>query len=198
MFLNRRCSFYLLNSPPVDVAVILTMGESGLSQPVTLNLTISLVADLSSLAIKADNPSILIPTEVTSTSKPLLPLTDCLLVDSGAPSSLTAEILSARGAFRDASKAKETMNPLDTWRSACTKIKWVMGSVSSNAEVRTISIVANLTNLTSVWQLHLYTKMALSLLSMIPKVDLLSLLLQECAHPSLIWLPDFLGTGPAR
>ena len=107
LFLNRRRSFYLLNSPPVDVAVVLSQGEGSLSQPVTLDLTISLTTDSPSLTIKADNLSILIPTEVASTSTPL---TGNLLVDSDAPSSLTAEILSAEGALGDASNVMKTMN----------------------------------------------------------------------------------------
>ena len=101
---------------------------------------ISLTADSSSLTIKADNPSILIPTEVASTSKPL---TDNLLVDGGAPSSLTAEILSAEGALCDASEVMKTMNLHDTWHKACTRIEWVMNGVSPITGVRTSSIVAN-------------------------------------------------------
>ena len=55
----------------------------------------------------------------------------------------TAEISSVEGALRDASNVMKTMNPHDTWRNACTKIEWVMNSVSSIAEVRILSIVAN-------------------------------------------------------
>ena len=55
----------------------------------------------------------------------------------------TAEISSAEGALRDASNVMKTMNLHDTWRNACTKIEWVMNGVSSIAEVRTLSIVAN-------------------------------------------------------
>ena len=180
-------------------------------------------ADPSSLTIKADNPPILIPTEdnrpaeevtaraeaqlttelsratVASVSKPLLPLTNCLLVDSGALSPLTAEISSAEKALCDASEIMKTMktkNLHDTWRNAFTKIEWVMNVVSPITEVRTIFHCCQpVTNLTSVWQLHPYAKMAWCLLSMIPQVDLLSLLSQECAYPLLIWMPDFLETG---
>jgi hypothetical protein len=131
-------------------------------------LTISLAADSSSSTIGADNTSILIPTKVDNrpaeeattpseaqitmessratvafTSRPLLPLTDCLPVDGGAPSPLTAEISSAEGALRDTSKVMETMNLHESWRNACTKIEWVMDVVSPIAEVRTLSIIAN-------------------------------------------------------
>ena len=167
LFLNCRHSFHQLNFLPVDVAIVLSYGEGSSSQPVTLDLTISLAADSSSLTIKADNPSILIPTEVdnrpaeeattppeaqltmessraavASTSKPLLPVTDYLPVDS-APSPLTAEILPAEGAFRDARKVMKSMNLLDTWLNACTKIEWVMNVVSPITEVRTLSIITN-------------------------------------------------------
>jgi hypothetical protein len=92
----------------------------------------------------------------------------------------------------------KTMNLHDTWRNDFTKMEWVMNVVSPITEVHTLSIVPTLTNLTSVRQLHPYAKMAWGLLSMIPQVDLLSLLSQECTRPSLIWMPDFLETGPAR
>ena len=166
--MNCRRSFYQLNSPPVGVAVVLSQGEGSPSQSVTLDLTISLVVDPSSLTIKADDPSTLIQTEVDNrpaeeattpsesqittessraavafTSKPLLPLTDCLPVDGGAPSPLTAEISSAERALRDTSKVMETMNIHESWRNACAKIEWVMDVVSPIAEVRTLSIIAN-------------------------------------------------------
>ena len=158
----------LADSPPVDVvAVVLTKGEDSPSQSVTLDLTISLAADSSSLTVKADNPSILVPTEVdnrpaeeatvarpeaqltmessratvASTSKPLLPLTDSILVDSGALSP-TAEISSAEKVLRDASVIVKTMNLHDTWYNAFAKIEWVMNVVRPITEVR-LFIVAN-------------------------------------------------------
>ena len=172
--------------------------------------------------INVDNPSILIPTEmdnrpveeatvrpeaqltmessqatVASTSKLLLPLTDCLLVDTGAPSPTTAEISSAEEALRNASGFMKTANPHDTWRNACTKIEWVMNVVSPIAEVRTLSIVAN-------FNYHDFCLAAPSVredgmeLTFNHSQGGVSLLSQKCAHPSLIWMPDFLGTGPAR
>ena len=130
LFLNCRRSFYLLNFPPVDVAVVLSQRGGNPGQPVTLDLTISLAADSSSLTIEGDHPSILMPTEVASTSKPLLPLQ-------------LAEISSAEGALRDAGRVMKTMNLHDTWRNACTKIEWVMNVVSPITEVRILSIVAS-------------------------------------------------------
>ena len=127
-----------------------------------------MTADSSPLFINVDNPSILIPTEVdnrpveestvrpeaqltveslrttdTSISKPLLSLTDCLLVDSGTSSPPTAEISSAEKALRDASESMKTMNLHDAWHNAFTKIEWVMNVVSPITEARTLSIVAN-------------------------------------------------------
>ena len=117
--------------------------------------------------IKAVNPSILIPTDVASTSKPL---TDWLLSDrDSAPSPPIAEISSAEGALRDANKVMKTMNLHDSWRNALTKLEWVMDVVSQIPDVRTL--LPTLTNLTSFWQLHPYAKMAWSVLSIIPKVD---------------------------
>ena len=46
---------------------------------------------------------------------------DNLLVDSGAPSSLTAETLSAEGALCNVSKGMKTMNLDDTWPKAYVK-----------------------------------------------------------------------------
>ena len=157
----------LVDSPPVDVAVVLTKGEDSPSQPVILDLTISLAADSSSLTIKADNPSILIPTEednrpakeatarpeaqltmessqitVASTSNPLLPLTDSIIIDGGAPSSPTTEISSAEKVLHDASVTVKTMNLHDTWHNTFAKIEWVMNVVRPITEVCSF-IVAN-------------------------------------------------------
>ena len=78
---------------------------------------------------------------VSSTLKPLMPLKDCLLVDSGTPSP-AAEILSAKKALRDASGVMKTMNLHDTWRNTFTKIEWVMNVVSPITEVCILFIIA--------------------------------------------------------
>ena len=124
------------------------------------------MSNSSSLTIEAGNPSNLIPTEVdngpteeatiptgnqlaiessqatvASTSRSLLPVMDCLPIDSGVPSPLKA-ISSAEGALRDASEVIRTMNLCDTWRDTCRNIKRVMDVVTPITEVRTLSIVA--------------------------------------------------------
>ena len=121
----------LAEFPSVDVAVVLTNGEGSLSQPVTLDLTISLAIDSSSLTIKADNPSTPIPTEVDNRPAE----------EATAPP--TAEISSAETALRDANKVIKMMIVRDTWRNACTTIELVMNIVNPITEVRTLSIGFN-------------------------------------------------------
>jgi hypothetical protein len=78
-----------------------------------------------------------------SASKPLSPSTDYLPVESGAPAppaaDCQAEMSPTKKALHDANDAMKTMNLYDTWDNAVRRINLVMDTVSTVAEVCTLS-----------------------------------------------------------
>jgi hypothetical protein len=70
---------------------------------------------------------------------------------------------------------------MKTWKNAVNAVKWVMDTVSSIAEVNTVSFLLIRPDLTCDVQLNPYAKLAWSMLSKIPEVRLL-VLSQDMTH----------------
>ncbi len=184
----------LLNVSHVDVPFVLSNGdEAGQSmQPITLYLTITVSASMTSPILPNTPPKILIegddsPAEdatkpslspdsegpIQSTaSEPLLPLPDHFSVEIGVPTSHSqAEVSPTEDPLIALRRADEAMRPIDrsnTWEMAVGRIMWVTDTLGPIAEVRVMSFCLSFTDLHS--QLHPYAKMACGLLLAIPKV----------------------------
>ncbi len=133
-------------------------------------------------AEKAATPSIIsdpLTTTQPAAPEPLFPPPGHLAVDIGtAIPQGQAEISPSEKALLAVHDAEEVMKPIEhvntvKWRSVVSKIKWVMDTLSSVAEVRTISILPFRARANFRSQLHPYTKMAYELVSKIPEVQFL-------------------------
>jgi hypothetical protein len=170
----------MLSFPHVDVSVVPSKGESSPSKPAQLHLTLALSVDPSSSTITADDTSILITTQVYNRraegstilsisqhtldfsmptaappSEPLSPLTDHLLIESGATALPTAdgqgEVSPFKIVLHDANDAVKTMELDDAWENVAVRIKWVVDTVSPIAEVRSTFFYLPPTELTSAF-----------------------------------------------
>jgi len=81
----------------------------------------------------------------TTVTKPLLPSSDHLPVETGTPipdgQAETSPTERALIAHRRADEAKKPIDRKNTWKGAVSRIKWVMDTVSPIAEVSAISIL---------------------------------------------------------
>ena len=156
-----------MNISGVAVPFVLSNGdgEAGKStQPVTLYLTITVLTNMPPPIVPGNPPEI--PTKGDDTTaeettkpstvpasrgpiqstapEPLLPLSDPLPVETGAPMSDGQAEMSptekALIALRHADEDKKPIDRKNKWKGAVSRIKWVMDTVSPIAEVRPISI----------------------------------------------------------
>ena len=162
----------LLNILHVDVPCVLSDGDGKAGQstePITLYLTITVSADMASPILPSDPPRTLIegndsPAEeatkptmspdsggpIQSTApEPLLPLPDHFSIEIGVPTSHSqGEVSPTEDPIIALHHADEVMNPMDrsnTWEMAVGRIKWVMDTLSSIAEVRGMSFCLSFT-----------------------------------------------------
>lgn len=88
-------------------------------------------------------------------SEPLSPLTDHLLIESGATALPTAdgqgEVSPFKIVLHDANDAVKTMELDDAWENVAVRIKWVVDTVSPIAEVRSTFFYLPPTELTSAF-----------------------------------------------
>jgi len=142
------------------VPYILSNGEEDAgqsTQPVTLHLTIAVSTIMASPIFFDNSPEM--PTERDDTPaeeatkpfvalnsggpshstsrEPVSPSPDPLPVETGTPISTEKALI----AVRSADEAKKTIDRVNTWKRAISRIKWVMNTVSPIAEVRAISIL---------------------------------------------------------
>jgi hypothetical protein len=145
----KHCSFGWLSSSHVDVAVVL---DKGAGRPATVYLTVSLAANLCSSTINqpaegADVPSVAqhsvdLSLATAPTFKSLSATANNLPIESGAPAppmtDCKAEILPTEKALHDADDAVKTMDLYNTWDKALGRIRWVMDTIGSIAEVHAV------------------------------------------------------------
>lgn len=151
----------------IDIPVILSNddGRAGQSiQPITLYLTLTVSADANTtnaIASEVDgspatHPSMTQdPIKGVTTSEPLSPTTDHVLIDTSAPMPSLPDVQAAMSptgdALRDTDEAIKAIDLSDTWAGAVARIKWTMDTLSAAAG------------------LHPYAQMACGLLLAIPK-----------------------------
>ena len=148
-----------------DIAYVLSDGDKDVvqsTQPVTLYLTITVRANMSS-PIFPDNPPEMptkgegTPAEETtnpfmvpdsagpiqsSAPEPLLPSSDSPSVKTGTPMSDGQAEMSPTGkaliALHRVDEAKKPIDRVNTWKGVVRRIKWVTDTLSPIAEVRAI------------------------------------------------------------
>ncbi len=178
-------------------------------QPVTLYITVTVLANTTFLNLSKSLPNIptegdlspagetTIPGRVQSTAvEPPSSLPHHPSIENDTPMPQSREEMSPTEdpliARRRADEIMKAIFPIDrskTWESAVEKINWVMDTLSPIAGVRTIPFSLFLIKLNST-QLFPLAKMAHGLLSVIPKVRLIVSYSKQSAHAMFVWMID--------
>jgi hypothetical protein len=116
--------------------------------------------------------------KAVSASLPLSPRNNNLVIDNDTFEQRIAgsQTEMSRTTLRRAEEAIDSINTMQTWKSAVNAIKWVMDTVKPIVAVCQISFLPIRHELTSALQLNPYASLAWSLLSNIPEVCLFVLL----------------------
>ncbi|SRR6266403_1614561 len=205
-------SFNQLNVSRVDIPCALKneAGEAVLStqrQPVTLYMTVTVLADITVPNLPKSPPNI--PTEDDDPSgketttpgriqitavEPASSLLHHPPIENDIPMSRSREEISPTEdpPFARVDEAMKAIVPIDrskTWESAVERINWVMDTLSPIAGVRTMPFLLSLTKLTSI-QLFPLAKMAHGLLSVIPKVRPIASYSKQSAYSMFVLMID--------
>jgi len=183
--------------------------QSAQRQPVTLYITVTMVANTTAPNLHKSPPSLpiegdhspaketIVAGRIQSTAaEPASSLPHHLSIENDATMSRSREEMSppedpllVRHRAEKAMKAITPIDRLKMWESAVERINWVMDTLSPIAGVRTMPFLLSLTKLTSI-QLFPLAKMAHGLLSVIPKVRPIASYSKQSAYSMFVLMID--------